>query len=195
MRDGTKVVPFGKDEIVELILENWRKTVVNIMPSHIIQQINKEIDVWTISEIENIKKLDISGYDWGHSNNRFKQEISDRAKVFFENLSNETLPAFIKKDLENCQKVDIFLNSVTAPDIHIEVPEYYNKVNATLNIVKEVLSDLTIIPLIVKCIMSFLNNCVDREKSKLEAAVYNIALIPLLSGMNLMQNNLRNLLF
>ena len=174
-RDGTKVVPFGKDKIVQLIIDNWRKNVINIMPAHIIKRIEAEIDKWQYAEIDNIDKMDISGYDWGKGHNKFKQDVSDRAKEFFEKLANETLPMFIKDDLDNCQKIDILLKDISAPDICVFIPEYYNKTNAAWNIVGEIIANLALVPFIVKCIMAFNNDCIDKEKSKLESVVSNIA--------------------
>ena len=176
LMSGDTISPTGKEEVVEVILKNWRKTVVNLMPSHIFSCLDKEIDNWKEEEFERINENDgINGYDWGGGSKKILQEISDRAQPKFERIANEVIPNLIKEDLESCKKVDMFLSDVTIPEFDIELPQFYNKTNEVLNIIAEIITNLSIVPLVVKCILSFSDKQIEREKERLKESVEEIA--------------------
>lgn len=93
---------FGRDEIIDVIINNWRDTVIDRLPWHVIYKLEHEIDEWgrkTKNKIYN--KYTIYGTE------KANQAVYDELKNEYNNFRahlEKTVPLFISDAIAMCKK-------------------------------------------------------------------------------------------
>lgn len=94
---------FGRNEIIEQIINNWWYTVLDRIPWYVIKKLEDEINIWG-EETKNKIRNEYTIYGTKKANIDVYKKLEEKFDTFRTRLNNEILPQTIYEAIKMCNK-------------------------------------------------------------------------------------------